>query len=108
MIEFKEVRKSYKTKQVLKGINLTIADGEFMVLIGSSGCGKTTLLKTINKLISIDSGDVIINGVNVRELDETQLPKKNRLCRSRGRVVPSYDHRGQHSFDHEACGMAGR
>ena len=34
MIEFKEVRKSYKTKQVLKGINLTIADGEFMVLIG--------------------------------------------------------------------------
>ena len=107
MIEFKEVRKSYKTKQVLKGINLTIADGEFMVLIGSSGCGKTTLLKTINKLISIDSGDVIINGVNVRELDETQLPKKIGYV-VQGRVVPSYDHRGQHSFDHEACGMAGR
>ena len=88
MIEFKEVRKSYKTKQVLKGINLTIADGEFMVLIGSSGCGKTTLLKTINKLISIDSGDVIINGVNVRELDETQLPKKIGYVVQEGGLVP--------------------
>ena len=88
MIEFKEVRKSYKTKQVLKGINLTIADGEFMVLIGSSGCGKTTLLKTINKLISIDSGDVIINGVNVRELDETQLPKKIGYVVQEGGLFP--------------------
>ena len=57
-------------------------------LAGPTGCGKTTLLKTINKLISIDSGDVIINGVNVRELDETQLPKKIGYVVQEGGLFP--------------------
>lgn len=56
MIEFKNVYKAYKNKPVLSNISLTIQDDEFFVLIGSSGCGKTTLLKMINKLNSIDQG----------------------------------------------------
>ena len=48
MIEFQNVSQGYKNKSVLTGISMTIETGEFVVLIGSSGCGKTTLLKTIN------------------------------------------------------------
>ena len=48
MIEFEDVRIAYKDKPVLDGVSLTIHDREFFVLIGSSGCGKTTLLKSIN------------------------------------------------------------
>ena len=52
MIEFRNVSKSYKSNQVLQEINLTIYDGEIVVLIGPSGCGKTTTLKMINRLIT--------------------------------------------------------
>ena len=53
MIEFEDVRIAYKDKPVLDGVSLTIHDREFFVLIGSSGCGKTTLLKSINKLLPL-------------------------------------------------------
>ena len=49
MIEFEDVRIAYKDKPVLDGVSLTIHDREFFVLIGSSGCGKTTLLKSISR-----------------------------------------------------------
>lgn len=46
---------------------------EFFVLIGSSGCGKTTLLKMINKLNSIDQGEVLIDGISVERIPEVDL-----------------------------------
>lgn len=76
VITFEDVDKSYKDKLVLHKINLTIKDGEFMVLIGSSGCGKTTLLKTINKLHSIDSGDIKIGAVSVRDQDSIAVRRR--------------------------------
>lgn len=76
MIEFKNVYKSYKNKSVLKNISLEIHSGEFFVLIGTSGCGKTTLLKTINKLNSVTQGEVHIEGINVKKIPESALPKK--------------------------------
>ncbi len=73
MIEYRNVTKSYGGKQVVKNLNLTIADGEFVVLIGPSGCGKTTTLKMLNRLIEMDSGEILINGKNVAEYNPEKL-----------------------------------
>ena len=76
MITFQNVDKSYKEKHVLHHINLTVQDGEFLVLIGSSGCGKTTLLKSINALHSIDSGDIQIDGKSITKQSKQSLRRR--------------------------------
>jgi multiple sugar transport system ATP-binding protein len=58
-----------KQTAILKGINLSIADGEFLVLVGGSGCGKSTLLNIIAGLETLTSGSVSINDKDVTELD---------------------------------------
>lgn len=73
MIEFKNVRKSYKNNVILDNFNLKIEEGDLVVLIGSSGCGKTTLLKMINRLIETTSGDILVNGQNIKEVDLIKL-----------------------------------
>ena len=75
MIELKNLYKSYRGKSVLMNISLTIQDNEFFVLIGSSGCGKTTLLKTLNKLNPIDKGEILITGTPINRIKVTQLPR---------------------------------
>ena len=72
-IQIKNVAKSYSTYQALHDINLTISDREFMVLLGASGCGKTTLLRIIAGLETATSGEVWIGG---RRIDH--LPPKDR------------------------------
>ena len=76
MITFEEVDKAYKEKLVLHKINLTINDGEFVVLIGSSGCGKTTLVKTINKLETVDRGLIKIDNVSIRQQNTLELRRR--------------------------------
>ena len=76
MIQFVNVYKSYKNKPVLQNINLTVNSGEFMVLIGASGCGKTTLLKMINKLNPIDQGDILLDGTSVTKMNDTEMRRK--------------------------------
>ena len=73
MIEFSSVKKSYKNNVILENFNLKINDGELVVLIGSSGCGKTTLLKMINRLIETTSGDILIDGKNIKDFDPIEL-----------------------------------
>jgi len=75
VIELQHVYKAYKGKSVLVNVSLTIRSGEFFVLIGSSGCGKTTLLKTINKLNALDKGEVLIDGTSVQQIKVSQLPR---------------------------------
>lgn len=60
-LHISDVSKSYGTKRVLKGIDLTIGEGEFVALLGESGCGKTTLLSAIAGLIGIDSGRIALD-----------------------------------------------
>lgn len=61
-VELFDVAKSYGHVSVLKGINLTIEPGEFVVFVGPSGCGKSTLLRMIAGLEEISSGDLMIDG----------------------------------------------
>lgn len=73
MIEFKGIRKGYGEKKVLQDFNLTVEKGAFVTIIGSSGCGKTTVLKLVNGLLTPDAGDIFINGEKIRDKDQTQL-----------------------------------
>jgi len=67
MIEFKNVSKHFGSTQVLHDIDLRIASGEVVVIIGPSGSGKSTLLRCINKLEEITSGELIVDGLTVND-----------------------------------------
>lgn len=78
MIEIKKLFKSFDRNDVLKGLDLTIQEGETLVIIGRSGCGKSVLLKHVMGLIEPDSGEVFVDGVNIlalkpRELEQLRL-----------------------------------
>jgi len=62
MIELKDVHKSFGKLNVLKGINLTVEEGEVVAVIGPSGSGKSTMLRCINQLETIDGGEILIDG----------------------------------------------
>ena len=76
IIEFKNIYKSYNQNNILENFNLKIKKGEFITVIGSSGSGKTTVLKIINGLITPDKGDIFINNENIEKLDKTKLRRK--------------------------------
>lgn len=71
-ISLKDVRKSYGTAQVIKGVDIEIEDGEFCVFVGPSGCGKSTLLRMIAGLEDITSGTLSIGDRLVNELPPAQ------------------------------------
>ena len=68
MIRFTNVGKTYPNGvQALKGINLTIDEGEFVAILGLSGAGKSTLLRLINQLIGSTEGEVVVDGIIVNK-----------------------------------------
>ncbi|MER9407834.1 ABC transporter ATP-binding protein [Mesorhizobium caraganae] len=67
-IELRGVQKYFGAVQVIKDLNLKISDNEFIVLLGQSGCGKTTTLRAIAGLETIDGGDILIDGKPVQHL----------------------------------------
>ena len=73
MIQTKGITKSFGSLQVLKGIALTIGEGEIVAIIGPSGAGKTTLLQIIGTLDAPDSGKLYINGTETVRLSEEKL-----------------------------------
>ena len=73
MIDIKNITKSFGSLQVLKGIDLHIDKGEVVSIVGPSGAGKSTLLQIIGTLDSPDSGEIMIDGVDVRRLNQKKL-----------------------------------
>ncbi len=69
MIELREVHKSFGRKHVLRGVNLRIAKGESMVVIGGSGSGKSVLLKCILGLMTPESGQILLDGKDVQQAE---------------------------------------
>ena len=65
-IEFQNITKTYENKTIIDHLNLSIQEGEFVTMIGSSGCGKTTTLKMVNGLITPDQGDILVHGENIK------------------------------------------
>lgn len=73
MIEITNLKKSFGDQEVLKGINITIHDGETVAIIGESGCGKSVLLKHIIGLLQPDSGSVTVDGIVIADAGEELL-----------------------------------
>ena len=69
MIDVKELHKSFGKKEILKGINCTIEQGERVVIIGPSGSGKSTLLRCMNLLETPDRGEILLEGKLISEVD---------------------------------------
>lgn len=69
MIQLINVKKSFGNNHVLRGVNLGIAQGESMVIIGGSGTGKSVALKCVLGLVSADSGQILVNGADATEGD---------------------------------------
>jgi phospholipid/cholesterol/gamma-HCH transport system ATP-binding protein len=73
MIEVRDLKKSFGTHVILNGVNLQIAEGESVVIIGRSGGGKSVLLKHLIGLLTPDSGQVLIEGENIVPMNEREL-----------------------------------
>ena len=73
VIEFRDVSYRVGDTHVLAGLNLQVARGETLVLLGRSGSGKTTTLKLVNRLVSPTSGDIRVNGASNAQMDVTRL-----------------------------------
>lgn len=77
-IEFKNVSKFYPgaDRPAVDDVSFTVEAGQFVVLLGSSGCGKTTLLKMVNRLYEPSSGQIFIDGVDTRKIPVNELRRK--------------------------------
>lgn len=75
MIKVTNMHKYFKDRHILKNINLDIAKGETLVIIGGSGSGKSTLLKLLIGLLKPEQGEIFIDGEEISKMDETQLDK---------------------------------
>ncbi|MBI1330357.1 MAG: ATP-binding cassette domain-containing protein [Alphaproteobacteria bacterium] len=76
IIAFQEVAKVYGDTAAVRGLNLTIATGEFYVLIGPSGCGKSTTLHMVNRLSEPSSGRILIDGADASTLNPVGLRRE--------------------------------
>jgi len=80
MIEFIDIYKSFGSKHVLKGVNLTVHKGQIMFIIGQSGAGKSVLVKHLVGLLRPDSGRVLLDGQDVTDLKEKDFYPVRKRC----------------------------
>lgn len=79
MIEIADINKTYETgNKALRGINITIEDGEFVFIMGKSGSGKSTLLHLLLKEVESTSGSITVNHMNLQKMPRRYVPKYRR------------------------------
>lgn len=89
MIHIRQLSKRYGSNPVLRGIDLDVAPGEFVVVLGQSGAGKSTLLRCINRLIEADAGEMQIVGIDARQAgDPRPLRRQVGMIFQHHNVVP--------------------
>lgn len=76
MISIKKISKKYNNKYVFRNISFDINDNEKLLIIGPSGCGKTTLIRCLNGLNKVNSGNIFLNGVKISNIDDVTLKSK--------------------------------
>lgn len=76
MLKVENLRKSFKDKEVLKGINMEIKKGDILAIIGPSGSGKSTLLRSLNKLEEKSSGNLYFHDKNLDDINVNKLREK--------------------------------
>lgn len=80
MISFRDVRKSFGDREVLKGISFDVPEGQILFILGTSGTGKSVLLKNIVGLLKPTSGEILIDGLDVAPLSEIEMFPVRRMC----------------------------
>ena len=86
ILEIKDIHKSFDNKKVIDSVSFSIEKGKIVGLLGKNGSGKTTIIKMINDLLTIDSGEIVINGEHVGNKSKaliSYLPEKSYLDNSK-------------------------
>src|SRR5262245_4512310 len=76
MIVVKNITKEFDGFTAVDRVSFTVEKGETVVFLGTSGCGKTTLLKMINRLIEPSSGEILVDGVSIADRPAVELRKR--------------------------------
>lgn len=90
VVEFRSVYYSIDGTKILEDLNLQIFDGEILILLGESGCGKTTTLKLINRLIEPTGGEVVVKGKSTRDWDAIELRRHTGYVLQEGGLFPHF------------------
>lgn len=98
MIEFSHVSKLFGAQKAVNDLNLNFQEGSFSVLIGTSGSGKSTTLKMINRLVEHDSGEIRFAGEEIRSLPVLELRPPDGLCHSIYWPVPPLERGAKHRY----------
>ncbi len=78
LIEFRDVSLKYNREVILENVNLSIANGEFVYLVGESGAGKSSMIKMLYREVAVSGGAIIIDNQDITKLKSYQLPKLRR------------------------------
>lgn len=90
MIQISNLTKQYESRAAVDGVSFSVEPGETLVLAGTSGCGKTTTLKMLNRLVEPTSGAVLINGQDVRQADAPTLRRSIGYVMQEAGLFPHY------------------